>query len=248
MGLSFGVTMVWAPANFLVLQSNETRLPSGPLTSDEAVFVASIFAIGGLAGNVSYLWIVERFGRKVPLLLLAIPQIVRIHGWSPCSCRDELSALIYLTVCLSSPCHVFQISLMLIIFANNVMHLYVSRILCGYVGGACVVCIPIFTIEICYDEWVHDTRERSATTNLNLCYCRQSTRSLVSCIRARLKCGRSVGLRPCQLLRLCTTGNHFHVFSGTFLHRVSIRAGDADVLTATQQNRGEYKEHAQLVL
>lgn len=78
MGLSFGVTMVWAPANFLVLQSNETKLPSGPLTVEEAVIVASVFAIGGLAGNMSYLWIVERFGRKLPLLLLAIPQMVRI--------------------------------------------------------------------------------------------------------------------------------------------------------------------------
>lgn len=78
LALSFGQTMVWAPSNYLVLQTNETRLPSGPLTADEASMVASIFAIGGLVGNMSFLWIVERFGRKMPLLLLAIPQMVRI--------------------------------------------------------------------------------------------------------------------------------------------------------------------------
>lgn len=36
----------------------------------------SIVCIGGLFGNISFLWILEKFGRKRPILLLAVPAIV----------------------------------------------------------------------------------------------------------------------------------------------------------------------------
>lgn len=45
-----------------------------------------------------------------------------------------------------------QIAWLLVIFAKNPYYLYVSRILCGYVGGAAVVCVPIFITEISYDR------------------------------------------------------------------------------------------------
>lgn len=85
LSLSFSLSMVWAPANFLVLETNDTPLPSGPLTMEEASMVASIFGIRGMLGNMLFLWIFEKFGRRFPLLLLAIPQVVRIYSQRICS-------------------------------------------------------------------------------------------------------------------------------------------------------------------
>lgn len=74
---TFGWNCSWSNANFLELQKPNV-LPSGPITYDEASFVVSIVCIGGLLGNASYLWVVERFGRKKPILLLALPASVCI--------------------------------------------------------------------------------------------------------------------------------------------------------------------------
>lgn len=76
-GFSFGWSGSWANANFLHLQSAETDLQAGPLTYDEASLMMSLICAGGLFGNIVYLWILEKFGRKNPLLLLSLPIIVR---------------------------------------------------------------------------------------------------------------------------------------------------------------------------
>lgn len=46
----------------------------------------------------------------------------------------------------------FQISLFLIVYAQDVNYLYISRLISGYVAGACSVCVPIFVIEISFDR------------------------------------------------------------------------------------------------
>lgn len=37
----------------------------------------SLVCAGGLIGNVIYLWVLEKFGRKIPILFLSVPIIVR---------------------------------------------------------------------------------------------------------------------------------------------------------------------------
>lgn len=137
--LSFGTTASWASANYLVLQTTASQLEAGALLPEEASLLVSLTCVGGLLGNMSFLKVVEKFGRKAPLLALALPQIVsKMFEHSPHSLPNSSYAL--------------QISLLLIAFSDKLYCLYISRILCGYVGGACIVCVPIFVIEISYDK------------------------------------------------------------------------------------------------
>lgn len=76
LSLSFGTSASWASANYLVLQTPASRLDNGALLPEEASLLISLTCVGGLLGNMSFLWVVEKFGRKIPLLALAIPQIV----------------------------------------------------------------------------------------------------------------------------------------------------------------------------
>lgn len=60
---------------------------------------------------------------------------------------------------------VWQISWLLIYFATNEMYLYVSRFLCGFVGGAMFTIVPIYVIEI------SDTRIRGLLGSLLVLFC-----------------------------------------------------------------------------
>lgn len=143
-GFSFGWSNAWANANFLHLTSNETIL-NKPLTNAEASYFMSLICAGGLGGNMIYLWIITNFGRKGPILLLGVPAIVcksSCTEWTNSSNEISFTFLVY-----------FQLSWLLVIYAKNVYWLYASRILCGFVGGAYFIAIPIFVSEICSDRW-----------------------------------------------------------------------------------------------
>lgn len=73
---SYGTACAWGSVNFLYLQSDDTHLSSGPLSVPEAALVVSLLCAGGLIGNVLFVFVTEKFGRKLPLLFLAIPEIV----------------------------------------------------------------------------------------------------------------------------------------------------------------------------
>lgn len=74
--LGFGAACGWPSPGNLLLMSDESPLPTGRITIDEASWISSLLCVGGLSGNLIYGWVTERFGRKYPLLFLAIPQIV----------------------------------------------------------------------------------------------------------------------------------------------------------------------------
>ncbi|XP_031625980.1 facilitated trehalose transporter Tret1-like [Contarinia nasturtii] len=121
-GFSFGWMSAWANANYDDLKSNsttKTQLQDGPITLNQASLVMSLICAGGLVGNIVYLFVLNKFGRKNPILFLAVPAI---FSW------------------------------LFIIFAENVYWLYASRILCGFVGGALFISVPVFVSEICQDE------------------------------------------------------------------------------------------------
>lgn len=61
----------------LVLESDESPLPSGKISVDEVSWISSLICIGGLIGNVFWGFITNRFGRKRPLITLTAPTIVR---------------------------------------------------------------------------------------------------------------------------------------------------------------------------
>lgn len=77
MTLNFGVTCGWSSSSLVLLQSENSPLPTGKITADEASLIAALMSAGGLIGNLIITGLTERYGRRMPLLLFAIPQIVR---------------------------------------------------------------------------------------------------------------------------------------------------------------------------
>lgn len=60
----------------VLLLSDETPLPSGKITMDEASWIASLICVGGLIGNFFFGFVTSRFGRKSPLIFITIPKVV----------------------------------------------------------------------------------------------------------------------------------------------------------------------------
>lgn len=71
-----GLNMGWAGPNIPLLISNETPLPSGKISMDEASWLVAILPVGGLIGNIFYGFTIKRVGRKWPVFSLAVPMIV----------------------------------------------------------------------------------------------------------------------------------------------------------------------------
>lgn len=75
--VGYGITCGWPSPSIILLKSDETPLPSGPITLDEGSWIAALLCIGGLIGNILFGFITNRWGRKWPLVMISIPVIVR---------------------------------------------------------------------------------------------------------------------------------------------------------------------------
>lgn len=62
----------------ILLTSNDTPLPSGAITMDQASWITSLLSIGALFSNIVFGFLANNFGRKILLLLIGIPMIVSI--------------------------------------------------------------------------------------------------------------------------------------------------------------------------
>lgn len=76
MSICYGIASGWPSPNILLLESNETPLPTGKITMDEASSIVALMCIGGLISNIFFGYIADNFGRKVPLLMIVIPEMV----------------------------------------------------------------------------------------------------------------------------------------------------------------------------
>ncbi|KAH8377879.1 hypothetical protein KR093_007661, partial [Drosophila rubida] len=76
--ISFGAYCGWPSSSFLELGSDESPLETGPLTSQDQGNVASVLCLGGLVGNVFFVWLAERCGRKNSMLWVTLPSLL---GW-----------------------------------------------------------------------------------------------------------------------------------------------------------------------
>lgn len=74
--LSYGITCGWPSPNILILTSDETPLPSGKITIDEASWIASLTCLGSIVGNIVFGYLTGKFGRKNPLIFLTIPTVI----------------------------------------------------------------------------------------------------------------------------------------------------------------------------
>lgn len=74
--MGFGVFEGWTSPSIILLTSDETPLPSGKITMEEASWVAALQCVGCLFGNFLFGYFMNQFGRKVPLMMVAFPFIV----------------------------------------------------------------------------------------------------------------------------------------------------------------------------
>lgn len=80
LSMVYGIGFGWASPNVVLLLSDESPLPSGKLNMEEASWVVGLLFVGAINGNLLFGYITNRFGRKNPLLLLAVPCIVSFKG------------------------------------------------------------------------------------------------------------------------------------------------------------------------
>ncbi|KAG4071907.1 hypothetical protein HA402_006068 [Bradysia odoriphaga] len=76
--IGFGAVLGWPSASLLVLEAEDSPLPSGPLTIAEKSWVSALMYLGGSLGCIFFGWASNRYGRKYPLMGAALPQLV---GW-----------------------------------------------------------------------------------------------------------------------------------------------------------------------
>lgn len=60
--------------------SDETPFPFGKISIQDASWVASLQCVGSLFGNIILGYCMNKFGRRVPLILIAFPLIVSFEN------------------------------------------------------------------------------------------------------------------------------------------------------------------------
>ncbi|KAG5684273.1 hypothetical protein PVAND_013509 [Polypedilum vanderplanki] len=70
----FGIVIGFTGPNLELFKSEKTPLKGGPITAEEESWIGSISAFGAIGFVLIYGWISERFGRKIAILLIGIPQ------------------------------------------------------------------------------------------------------------------------------------------------------------------------------
>lgn len=140
LAFSYGASCGWTSASIPILKSEETPFETGPISTNEASWIASGICVGGFVGNLIIGWVIidiqieldncelkaliifklsTRIGQKLALCVVSIPQIL---GW------------------------------LLIYYATNPLLLIVSRVLSGLAGGGVYAIIPGYISEISDDE------------------------------------------------------------------------------------------------
>lgn len=77
--LGSGAGLAWFTMSLPLLQSYNTPIESGPLTTAELSWAGSLILLGSLFGNLCFGSIVRIFGSKNSTLLLGIPQAVNTY-------------------------------------------------------------------------------------------------------------------------------------------------------------------------
>lgn len=79
LSISYGIACSWSSSSVLTLKSLETPINNGiPMTDSEIAWIASLLALGGLAGTILTGSLADIYGRKKTLLALAFPHFVRL--------------------------------------------------------------------------------------------------------------------------------------------------------------------------
>lgn len=72
----FGFGIGWLSPALPLFLSSDTPLSSGPFTTEQLSWAGSALSVGGVVATPLWGYFTIRFGTKMTLLLLAIPQAV----------------------------------------------------------------------------------------------------------------------------------------------------------------------------
>lgn len=137
--LGFGCAIGWLSPALPWLQSSDTPLLSGPLTTEQTSWSGSIICLGGMAGNILFSALTLRIGAKMTLLSLACPQMVFFGIFiSTGCCFDSF-------VCM-------QASWICMYFGDVAEHIYASRFLSGLAGGGVQTTMMLYLSQIADDD------------------------------------------------------------------------------------------------
>lgn len=78
----YGISCGWPSPNLPLLMSDDSPLPTGKLSIDEISWISGLICIGGIAGNLFFGYIMNNYGRKEPLIVIAVPTIVISHSFN----------------------------------------------------------------------------------------------------------------------------------------------------------------------
>lgn len=73
--ISHGCILGWVSPSIPLLRSEASPLDTGPITTEEASWVGSCISVGGVIGNLFFMLLANKIGRKKTMLCLALPQI-----------------------------------------------------------------------------------------------------------------------------------------------------------------------------
>lgn len=76
-GTVLGLCIGWPSPAILLLTSKDSPLPTGKISTEESSWIASLKSIGALIAFPIFGFIANKFGRKRPIVSLAIPAAVR---------------------------------------------------------------------------------------------------------------------------------------------------------------------------
>lgn len=128
----------------MILTSDESPLPTGKVNLEEASWIASLVNLGGSIGTLFFGVITNKFGRKKPLIVITVPTIVSHIIIFALELLSNFQKFIF--------CFSFQISWLLVLYAQNVYYLYAARFLNGFTGASYFIMVPLFFTEIANDR------------------------------------------------------------------------------------------------
>ena len=133
---SNGFSTGWNSPSFPVLQSEDSPLPSGPITEEETSWILSSMSPGCLLGSLLFGWIMEQWGRKVAGYIIIFDS----------NCGYFLGYLlgIFNRFFFSK----VQLTWVLVLLAQSPYWLVVSKFLVGFSGGGSFILAPIYITEI----------------------------------------------------------------------------------------------------
>lgn len=135
--LGYGCGVGWFSPALPLLLSPDTPLLSGPLRTDQLSWAGSITAISAALGSLLFGYWTVKVGTKRTMLILSIPQIVRLHSTTCRTCFNW---------------NHLQISWALLIFGPAAEYIVASRFLTGLVGGGAQTCTALYFAEISDDN------------------------------------------------------------------------------------------------